>query len=163
MKSIALPLVFLLAGTGCTHQGAEQGEMTEMDQGISLAETTWRLAEIAEHPGDAALVGEVEAGLYTLVLDPDGRAAFRLDCNRGFGRWQGTVLEKQASGQLSFSQIGVTKALCAPDSISDAVTADLARFDTFSLKGEQLVLSDAEGTLRYVWKPAELEGERGGE
>lgn len=144
----------LLLVSACTSPVVETGDGQEGDTPPSLAESSWELAEISAGDGEEAKSETVEEGLYTLLFRADGTAAMRFDCNRGFGRWQAGERDGASKGSISFSEIGVTKALCPPESISDRVIADFSAFDGVLVEEDRLVLTiDREG-VSYVWSRA---------
>lgn len=122
-----------------------------------LADTHWQLVEIASPAEGSEDLRSDPEPLYTMLVNADGSVAFRLDCNRGIGRWEGSNLDSGQNGLLSFSQIGVTRALCHPDSISDRVESDLSKFRTFSIDGEELSFSTDGDAATYLWVPFEGE------
>lgn len=136
--------------TACSHMSNDSAAGGAADASFTLAGSSWQLVEITSGEPTS---GSVEAGLYTLLIRADGTAAFRLDCNRGFGRWEGTTGSESNSGSLSFTDIGVTRALCPPESISDQVAADLSRIDAFEMSSSQLILSARDGEVIYRWEP----------
>lgn len=122
-----------------------------------LANSSWELASIDNSDGAAPVNAAIEPGLYTLAIRADGTANFRLDCNRGFGKWQSSKDTAGDGGSIAFTDIGVTKAMCSPDSIDDRVTADLGRFDRYELQGESLTLSANDGAIEYRWRSITME------
>lgn len=107
-----------------------------------LAGTSWRLAELrsgelAERPGDTSR--------YTMELAADGSAALQLDCNRGTGRWQST-----GPGQLTFSPIAMTRALCPAGSFDTRIAVELGEVRGYSLTGDRLTL-ERQGGGSIVW------------
>ena len=142
-------MIFALAA--CAYP-SDKGPQTqaESDSG-GLAGTKWELVEVSGAPEIHAAAKSVEPGLYTMALNRDGTVSFRLDCNRGFGKWQSTAGDAANIGTIRLSDIGVTKALCPPGSISDRVTADLSRFTSFEWTEDRLVLSAQDGAILYQW------------
>ena len=56
---------------------------------------------------------------YTVTFGADGRAAFRLDCNRASAEWKATPANAGAgSGQLIFGTLAGTRAMCPPDRLT---------------------------------------------
>lgn len=150
--AIGIPALLLL--TGCA-RSVEQGEAALAPRtGFILADTSWELVALSANETQGAKSERVDAGLYTMLIRGDGTVAFRLDCNRGFGRWKGSASSDQRSGSIVFSGLGVTKALCPPQSISDRVTADLSKFDSFSIENGDLVLKGEPLAVAYRWAKA---------
>ena len=147
---VAAALVTVLLTTACAHMDGKEDSVTPLQDGFALADTEWELVQIAS--GDE--ITTVEPGLYTMLVRSDGTAAFRLDCNRGFGKWQGADGDAAGAGTIVFSDIGVTKALCPPGFVSDRVTADLSRFAIFRTEGDHLILTTSDATSAYLWHKA---------
>lgn len=141
----------LMLASACTNSVTEGDGASDSELPLLLAESSWVLAEITAGQAAAAQSEAVEEGLYTLIFRADGSAAMRFDCNRGFGRWQ--VVEDGGAGQgsIAITDMGVTKALCPPTSISDRVIADFAAFDRFRITGEQLELEIEQKNVSYHW------------
>lgn len=153
----SLALVFPLAA--CAYPSDKEPQTPAESEASGLAGTQWELVEVSDRPDSGLKPKSVEPGLYTMALKSDGTASFRLDCNRGFGKWQSTSGAAANSGSISISDIGVTKALCPPGSISDQVTANLSRFSSFELTETRLILSAEDGAIVYQWSPIAPEAE----
>lgn len=141
----------LMLASACTNSVTDGEGTSGSETPPSLAESSWVLAEISAGQAADAQSEAVEEGLYTLLFRADGSAAMRFDCNRGFGRWQ--VVEDGGAGQgsIAITDMGVTKALCPPTSISDRVIADFAAFDRFRIAGERLELKIEQTSVSYHW------------
>lgn len=141
----------LMLASACTNSVTEGDGASGSEPPLLLAESSWVLAEISAGQAADAQSEAVEEGLYTLLFRADGSAAMRFDCNRGFGRWQ--VVEDGGAGQgsIAITDMGVTKALCPPTSISDRVIADFAAFDRYKIVGEQLELKIEQKSVSYHW------------
>ena len=151
--AVAIPLILLVAG--CTQPSKAPEAASDLLDGFVLADTSWELTAITDNQTQGSTVANVETGLYTMLIRADGTAAFRLDCNRGFGTWEGEARTSPNSGSLTFSETGVTKALCPPQSISDRVAADISKFGTFRIEGEQLLLTGKLLDVTYRWIEAD--------
>ena len=144
-------LVLAICLASCTHMANDDAVDESSEAAFVLANSSWQLAKIAS---GATETTRVDPGLYTLLIRSDGTAAFGLDCNRGFGRWEGAATNGATNGTIRFSEIGTTRALCPPGSISDQVTVDLGRFRSFEEKDSQLILTtEGEGPI-YYWEAA---------
>ncbi len=121
-----------------------------------LSGTTWQLVSIesmapAEQPG----VTIDDPAKYTVTFGTDGRAAFRLDCNRGTGTWQADAAAVD-SGSLTFGPIGVTRMFCPQPSVDTTVAADLAQVRSYLIADGKLnmsLMADG-GILRWQPQPA---------
>jgi heat shock protein HslJ len=121
---------------------------------FSLAGTSWQLVAIQSMDDAQGTTRIADPQRFTLRLGDDGRAAMRLDCNRGAGTWQATPSADGASGQLQFGPIAATRALCPPPHLDERVARDLAYVRSYLLKDGKLFLSlMADGGI-YEWHPA---------
>jgi heat shock protein HslJ len=154
--SLAMAMSLFLA-SACTKTVVDTDGNADAETSPPLADSSWELAEISAGNEVDTTSEAVEKGLYTLLFRADGSVAMRFDCNRGFGRWQ--VVEDGSAGQgaIAFTDMGVTKALCPPTSISDRVIADFAAFDRFKVAGEQLELKIEQNSVSYHWVKTDQE------
>lgn len=142
-KCLASAVLLVLAGC-----------QTAMDQGeagsrpFELAGTTWILIEYGTATGGQTLA-EVAPYAYTMSLEKGGTAQFKLDCNRGTGRWQAT--SRESEGDLTFDPIATTKAMCQPESIGGQISADLPRVIRYSIYDGRLTLQLGQSDRIYVW------------
>ncbi len=89
---------------------------------------------------------------YTVTFGEDGRAGFRVDCNRGTSTWT-TEAGSTDSGSLNFGPIGLTKMMCPQPSADAAVAAALGRVRSYLLSDGQLHLSlEADSGILH-WEP----------
>lgn len=119
----------------------------------SLAGTSWQL--VAIHSMDDAQGTTVMASpeRFTLALGADGQAAFRLDCNRGTGKYEITPASDDATGSIAFGPIAVTRMMCPPPSLDARVARDMGYVRGYLLKDGKLHLSlMADGGI-YEWAP----------
>jgi heat shock protein HslJ len=133
LRPIPAVLAALTALTvaGCSQAGA----------GDPLSGTSWRLLKIesmapAEQPD--TVIDDPDR--YTVEFGPDGRAAMRLDCNRGSATFQ-TQAAAPDSGSLTFGPIGVTRMFCPQPSADAQVGAALGRVRSYLLADGRLYLS----------------------
>lgn len=153
LLKLALVLSSLAITPACVEKQGEMQEGASLDSVSILADTAWRLVEIRS-AGVQSGGQEVSASeVYTLRLQADGSVTLRLDCNRGFGRWVATPQKDGNAGGIKISDVGVTKAMCPPESISDRVTADLDSIANFALVDGSLLTFLEDGSTSYVWVP----------
>jgi len=118
----------------------------------TLAGTRWQLLAFQSMDDAQGTTRVTEPARYTVNFGADGRAAFRLDCNRGMGSWQ-TDAPDDASGALTFGQIAMTRALCAPGSLDAQLARHLPYVRSFVLKDGHLFMAlMADGGI-YEWEP----------
>jgi para-nitrobenzyl esterase len=86
---------------------------------------------------------------YTVTFSA-GRVAIQADCNRGVGTYQ---IEKDY--RISFQQLGMTRALCLPDSLDTRFMQLLERVVSYHpFEGDLLLeLPMDSGTLRFRQAP----------
>jgi heat shock protein HslJ len=82
---------------------------------------------------------------YTIILQTDGRAQIRFDCNRGGGEF------KISPGKLSFGPLLSTRMACPPDSLDSAFMRDLQRVVSFFADNGLLYLELPydSGTMKF--------------
>ena len=140
LVSLSLGLAVGLAMVTCGESGAAS---------TPLAGSGWKLTSI-ESPAGSTTVDDPAA--FTVAFDADGRAAFRLDCNRGGGSWQATA-ETPDSGTLSFGPIAVTRMMCPQPSLDTRVSAALADIGGWRIDDGQLTMTPASGGTILHWAP----------
>lgn len=124
-----------------------------------LTGTTWQLVSIestapAEQPGTVI----DDPSKYTVSFGEDGRAAFRVDCNRGSASWQIDAMGAPDSGSLTFGPIALTRMFCPQPSADTTVAAALGRVRSFLLADGLLHLSMAvDGGIMH-WEPVATGG-----
>ena len=118
----------------------------------TLAGTTWQL-EVIQSAGDATDTLRIaEGSRFTLSFGLDGRAALRLDCNRGQGSYTLEPAADGRSGTLAFGALATTRALCEPPHLDTRVARDLSLVRSYQLKDGNLILTLADGVI-YQWAP----------
>jgi epsilon-lactone hydrolase len=103
-----------------------------------LAGTKWQM--LAYQSSDDA-IGRVlpdNPARYTVEFLPGNRAAIRLDCNRGNGKYAGGV---GSSGSLTFGPLATTRAACAPNAINRRFEQSIPSVRSFILKDGRLFLA----------------------
>lgn len=139
--------IMLLAGlavAGCGDAAASE----------PLTGTSWQLVSIESMaPAEQPDITIDDRSKYTVVFGEDGRAAFRVDCNRGNASWQAAGAAD--SGTLTFGPMALTRMFCPQPSVDTQVTAALGRVRSYSLSDGQLHLAqEADGGVMH-WEPAE--------
>ena len=124
------------------------------DTGASgLAGTSWQLVAIRSMDDAQGTTHISEPEKYTVGFAPDGRASFRIDCNRGTAAWKAGAAAEAASGALEFGPLATTRAMCPPVSHDRQVLRDLPHVRSYLLKEGRLFLSlMADGGI-YEWRP----------
>jgi heat shock protein HslJ len=121
--------------------------------GYELAGTSWQLLAIQSMDDAQGTTRVHEPGRFTLEFGRDGRAALRLDCNRGNGTYQVKPAGDGSSGALGFGPIAATRAMCPPPHLDERIARDLAHVRSYLLKDGKLYLSLlADGGI-YEWAP----------
>ncbi|MEO8485336.1 MAG: META domain-containing protein [Betaproteobacteria bacterium] len=77
---------------------------------------------------------------YTVSFDPSGRAAIRLDCNRGSAQW------RRDGDALALTPIASTKMMCPRGSLDATFAADLAQVARWRFDGAVLTLTGRDGS-----------------
>lgn len=136
-------LVFL-AGiilTGCA-AGASPGQTMHVTDPQTILDQTWQW-ESTTNPIEKIAVADPEQ--YTILLDADGRAQIRIDCNRGGGTF------KISPGKLSFGPLMSTRMACPPGSLDNVYMRDLQRVVSFFVSDGRLYLELPydSGTMKF--------------
>lgn len=110
--------------------------------------TDWRLVEIVSMDDAQGTSRPEDPDKYTLQFGIDGRAAVRLDCNRGAGTWTG-----DGASRLSFGPLATTRAACRPPSLGDQLGMMLSYVRSYVVADGRLHMSlMADGGI-LVWEP----------
>lgn len=119
----------------------------------SLADTTWALVSIRSVDDRQGTTRLDDPARFTLRFGADGRAAMKLDCNRGMATWQATPAADGRSGSLGFGPIAGTRAMCPPPHLDERVIRDLANVSGYRFADGRLFLTlKADGGI-YEWRP----------
>ncbi len=120
----------------------------------SLAGTRWQLLAIDSMDDAQGTTRPADPAQYTVTFGADGRAAFRLDCNRATGEWKATPATADArSGQLIFGALAGTRAMCAPGSLDQQLLKQLPYVRSYLFQDGQLHMSlFADGGILH-WGP----------
>jgi heat shock protein HslJ len=119
----------------------------------TLAGTHWQLVAIQSMDDAQGTTRITNPEKFTASFGPDGRASFRLDCNRGTGSWKIEPAADRKSGSLAFGPIATTRALCPPPHLDEKIARDLGYVRGYLFKDGKLYLSlMADGGI-YEWQP----------
>lgn len=125
---------------------------------VDLTGTTWELLSIESmSPEEEPSTTIADPSKYTVTFGDDGKAGFRVDCNRGNSTW---TIEAAGpdSGSLSFGPIALTRMACPQPSADGTVAAALGQVRSYLLSDGQLHLSlQADGGIMH-WQPATRPG-----
>jgi len=138
------PAAALLALAGCA---------TSAPEPPTLAGSHWQLVAVQSMDDRQGRTVPADPTVFTMSLGADGRAAFRLDCNRAAGSWKREPgPDGGATGQLAFGPLAGTRALCAPPRLDERVLRDMTYVRSYRLEGDLLHLSlMADGGI-YTWR-----------
>ncbi len=119
-----------------------------------LIGTTWQLTSIdSMSPEEQPSTTITDPTKYTVTFGQDGKAGFRVDCNRGNSTWK-TDEGATDSGTMTFGPIALTRMMCPQPSEDTKVAAALGRVRSYLLSDGQLHLSlEADGGIMH-WRPA---------
>ncbi len=110
-------------------------------QDTTLADTRWALVTI-QSMDDSSLTPEGVAS-YTLAFNADHSVAIHSDCNQAAGTWV-----SQGPGQLQFSTLASTGALCPPGSLDEAFRAQFQWVRSYMMRNGHLFLATmADGSI----------------
>jgi membrane-bound inhibitor of C-type lysozyme len=118
--------------------------------GGELVGSSWRLVEFQSNDDSIGTVKPDDLARYTLTLGADGRAALRLNCNRGTGPWSSHATSAN-SGSFTLGPLAVTKALCPPPSLDQRIARDSQYIRSYLLRDGRLYLNLMADAGTYVW------------
>jgi len=118
--------------------------------GSELAGSSWRLVEFRATEEGVGVVKPDDPSKYTLALGADGRAAVRLNCNRGAGQWSSHA-NGADSGSFTLGPLAVTKALCAPPTLDVQIARDAEFISSYLIRDGRLYLNLISDGGTYVW------------
>jgi heat shock protein HslJ len=123
-----------------------------------LAGTQWQLVAIESMSDEQGTARPSDPASYTLAFSSDGRASFRMDCNRGSATWQASAATGDTpgrrSGSLEFGALASTRAMCPPASLEPRLSKALPYVRSYVLVDGRLNLSLlADGGI-LVFAPA---------
>lgn len=111
-----------------------------------LGGSAWQLVELQSSDDTIGTVRPEHPSRYEMRLNGDGTAAFRLDCNRGAGRWEST-----APNQITFTPIAMTRAACLTGSLDTRLARELGYVRRYLLEGDRLRLIMMADGGSQVW------------
>lgn len=117
-----------------------------------LGGTSWRLVEIKSMDQAKGSTRPGDSDKYTLTFNADGTLAARLDCNRGAGPWRNDIVEP-SGGSLAIGPLAITRALCPPPSIDEALAGQLGDVRAFIIEDGRMHMALAENGGILVWEP----------
>ena len=138
--------IFSIALLGMVVFGCAAGDLADrMGRSTdpqSVLNRTWQW-ESTIAPVEKILVPNPER--YTILLEAEGKAQVRFDCNRGGGEF------KISPGRLTFGPLLSTRMACPPDSLDGPFMRDLQRVTSFFIENGNLFLelSLDSGTMRF--------------
>jgi heat shock protein HslJ len=145
LRGIALLVGGLLAASGTAVAAPPAGQ--------ALTGSEWELVSIQSMDDAQGTLRIADPAQFTLQFGADGRAALKLDCNRGTASWKATPAAGEDSGQISFGPVAGTRALCSPPHLDERVVRDLTWVRGYLLTDGNLYLSlMADGGI-YEWRP----------
>ena len=151
--AIALIAPMMLAACAAQGSGGAPAPAAPPSAAVdALSGTRWKLAAIQSmDDAQGTTVPQAERS-YSVEFLPDGRAAFRLDCNRANAPYTLVPGAEPGSGSLTFGMAAMTRALCPPGSLDTKIARDLEYVRGYRLEGDTLSLSlMADGGI-YQWK-----------
>lgn len=120
----------------------------------SLTGSAWNLVGIQSMDDAQGMLRIPHPERFTLNFESDGRARFRIDCNRGSATWRASASSEPSSGSLEFGPLAMTRMACPPDSPDRRVLRDLPYVRSYLLKDGKLYMSlMADGGI-YEWESA---------
>jgi heat shock protein HslJ len=120
------------------------------DEFVDLAGSSWRLVELQSSDDSIGIVRPDDPAKYEMMLNANGTAALRLDCNRGTGRWMSTATNR-TQGAMTFSPLAMTRAACPPGSLDTRIARELGFVRTYLANGDTLrLIMMADGGIQ-VW------------
>jgi heat shock protein HslJ len=150
MKRLTISAFLVCSLAACQHQA--NAPETRASAFAGLGGTSWRLVEVKSIDRAKGLTRPDDPDKYTLTFNADGTLATRLDCNRGIGPWRTEIVEP-SGGSLAIGPLAVTKALCPPPSIGEALASQLGEVRAFIIEDGQLHMALAANGGILVWEP----------
>jgi heat shock protein HslJ len=123
-----LPLMLAICATGTRAQDKSQTAASD------LSGPAWQLVEF--RGSDGKKLAPEDKSKYTIAFNVDGRAAVRVDCNRGRSTWKSAQPH-----QLEFGPLALTRMACPPAPLSDRIPKDWPHVRSYTLKADRLLLA----------------------
>lgn len=140
---ISIAIALILALGACASLDTEPARSAD-----ELVGTSWEMVRI-QSMDDRSWAPD-DPSRYTLSFDPDGTAFMRLDCNRGRAAW---VSERV--GQLEFSPMVSTRALCRDNGLSERYAMQFEYVRSYVFEDSHLFLATyADGAI-IEFRPAD--------
>lgn len=117
-----------------------------------LIGTTWQLTSIESMSDEQPSTIIEDPTKYTVTFGEDGKAGFRVDCNRGNSTWK-TNEGATESGSMTFGPIALTRMMCPQPSEDAKVAAALGQVRSYLLSGGKLSLSMEADSGIMMWEP----------
>lgn len=118
-----------------------------------LAGTQWELVSIQSMDDVEGTTRILQPEKFKVSFGADGRASFRINCNRGTGTWKADPAADGKSGSIEFGPIATTRALCPPPHLDEKISRDLGYVRGYVFKDGKLYLSlMADGGI-FEWRP----------
>jgi heat shock protein HslJ len=124
------------------------------DAVLSLEGSGWRLLSFQSSDDAVGVLKPSRPDEVAMYFGEDGRAIFRLDCNRGTGPFTAEAGAGATSGTLRFGAVAVTARACADSGLADRLAKDLEQVRGYLLKGDRLYLSLMADGGTYAFEPA---------
>lgn len=143
-------MIVVLVGTAVAVTASGCGSPKPVD----LTGTTWQLLSIESMaPDEEPSTTIADPSKYTVTFGDDGKAGFRVDCNRGNSTWKVEAAAAD-SGSLSFGPIALTRMACPQPSDDGKVAAALGWVRSYLVQDGKLHLSlEADGGIMH-WQPS---------
>jgi heat shock protein HslJ len=141
-----IPIVIIgMLLAGCATGASDEQRTRSTDPQMARGKT-WQWVSTVS-PVERITVAAPER--YTILLQADGRAQVRFDCNRGGGNYE------IADGQLSFGPLMSTRMACPPGTQDGPFMRDLQRVSSFFIEDGVLYLELPydSGTMRFQREP----------
>lgn len=123
-----------------------------------LAGSQWQLRAIQSMDDAQGTTLVKPSDRYMLQFGADGVAKLVMNCNRGVARYDMLASKDGDSGQLTFTNLAATRALCPPPTHDERLARDLLHVRSYLLKDGQLFLSlEADGGI-YEWVRSKPQG-----
>lgn len=127
MKNSMVFLLQLVSLLGCAQIASEAPQQ-------GLEGTSWQLVRF--QGGDGTILTPDGRANYTIAFADGGGLSVRFDCDRGRGTWR-----SQESGRIEFGPLALTRAMCPPGSLHDAMVKQWPFVRSYTIKSGHLFVS----------------------
>jgi heat shock protein HslJ len=107
----------------------------------------WMWEGLTSSTGESLTVDNPEQ--YEFMLLPTGTVRVKADCNNGSGTYW------TEGSSISIEVLTLTRAACAPDSLSDEFVQALNLASAYQVEGGNLILSVGDAGDTMTFSPAE--------